>query len=164
VRRERIAELLPTVIRRALPASRPLDAILGIMESMHAPAEEVLARFAEVVNPYTAAERFVPYLAGWLGLDAALGEQTEHAAAPRVRELVAMSSTLAKWRGTAKGLLLFLEIATGVRGFTIDEPHPFHFVLGAPANAATQRELIERIVAAEKPAYVTCELRFDANR
>jgi phage tail-like protein len=159
VKRERIADLLPTVFRRAMPHSPLLVATLAVMEAMHAPSEEALARFGEALNPRTADDRFVPYLASWMGL--------EHVAAgatpvdlTRLRELIAMASTLAKWRGTAYGLILFLEIATGLRGFSVNEPRPFHFVLHAPAAAEPQRELVARIVAAEKPAYVTSEIDF----
>jgi phage tail-like protein len=156
--RERIAALLPTVFRRALPESRPLAAILGVMEAMHAPSEHALAHFDEALNPYSAPPRFVPFLAGWLGFEVA--QTLQSVPEERLRELIAMSSHLAKWRGTAKGLVLFLEIATGLRGFAIDEPRPFHFVLRAPAGASEQRELIARVVESEKPAYVTSELRF----
>ncbi|HEX7151032.1 MAG TPA: phage tail protein [Thermoanaerobaculia bacterium] len=158
MQRELIAQLLPTVFRRALPESRPLDAILGVMEAMHAPSEHALAHFDEALNPYTAPERFVPFLASWMGFD--VGQTLLSVPDRRLRELIAMASTLAKWRGTAKGLVLFLEIATGLRGFVIEEPRPFHFVLRAPAIAAEQRELIARVIESEKPAYVTSELVF----
>ena len=162
MRRQRIAELLPTVFRRALPHSPPLAAVLGVMEAMHAPSERVLAHFDDALNPYAAPDRFVPWLAQWMGLHPILGDDLEILGTDtrRARDLIAMSSMLAKWRGTARGLILFLEIATGLRGFAIEEPRPFHFTLQTPAEADEQRELIMRIVAAEKPAYVTCEVRF----
>lgn len=156
----RIAHLLPAVMRRTLEFSPPLAAILGVMEAMHAPSEEALRRFHEFVNPYAAPERFVPYVAGWVGLELVLDERGGiSAGSARLRELVAASSMLAKWRGTARGLLLFLEIATGLQGFEVSEPRPFHFVLTLPPGAAAHRELIERIVSSEKPAYVTAEIR-----
>lgn len=149
--RERIAELLPTVFRRALPHSQPLAAILGVMEAMHGPSEEALAHFGDALNPRTAPDRFVPFLASWTGLDfVSMGGTPIELA--RLRELIAVSNTLAKWRGTAAGLILFVEIATGLRGFTVEEPRPFHFVLHAPLAALPYQELIERIVATEKPA------------
>lgn len=151
---QNIAELLPTVFRRALPFSPLLAATLGVMEAMHAPTEAALAQFGDALNPRTAPDRFVPYLASWMGLGTANVEIT------RLRELIAMASRLAKWRGTAHGLILFLEIATGMRGFRVEEPRPFHFVLHAPAAAESQRELVARIVATEKPAYVTSEIQY----
>ena len=160
MKRERIAELLPTVFRRALPYSPALDAALGVMETMHGPSEYALEHFGEALNPRTAPDRFVPFLASWTGLDF-----VSAGAAPielaRLRELIATSNTLAKWRGTATGLILFVEIATGLRGYTVSEPRPFHFVLHAPVAALPYRELIERIVATEKPAYVTSDIAFE---
>jgi phage tail-like protein len=159
MRSRQIAHLLPFVMRRAIELSPPLGAILGVMEAMHAPSEAALRRFHEVVNPYAAPERFVPYIAGWAGLEPVLDERGEiSSGTARLRELVAASNRLAKWRGTARGLILFLEIATGLRGYSIDEPRPFHFVLTLPAGAAAHRPLIERIVSSEKPAYVTAEI------
>lgn len=159
MRSRQIAHLLPFVMRRAIEFSPPLGAILGVMEAMHAPSEAALRRFHEVVNPYAAPERFVPYIAGWAGLEPVLDERGEiSSGTARLRELVAASNRLAKWRGTARGLILFLEIATGLRGYSIDEPRPFHFVLTLPAGAAAHRPLIERIVSSEKPAYVTAEI------
>ena len=155
----RIAHLLPVVMRRAIEFSSPLAAVLGVMEAMHAPSEAALSAFHEVVNPYAAPERFVPYLASWVGLEPVLDERGAiSSGTARLRELVAASNRLAKWRGTARGLILFLEIATGLQGFEVAEPRPFHFTLTLPPGAAPHRPLIERIVSSEKPAYVTAEI------
>ena len=63
------------------------------------------------------------------------------------------------------GLVRFLETATGVEGFVVDEevdaagrPRPFHCVVRAPAAARRLRDLVQQIVEAEKPAFVTYEL------
>ncbi len=159
MKRERIAELLPTVFRRALPHSPPLAAVLGVMEAMHGPSEKALAHFGDALNPRTASDRFVPFLASWTGLDF-VSEGATPIDLSRLRELIAMSSVLAKWRGTATGLILFVEIATGLRGFSVEEPRPFHFVLHAPLAALPWQELIGRIVLTEKPAYVTSDVVF----
>jgi hypothetical protein len=63
----------------------------------------------------------------------------------------------------------FLETATGLSGYRIEEEvmdeqgqaRPFHICVRAPAGAERYRALIQQIVEAEKPAYVTYELRFD---
>ncbi|HVR84197.1 MAG TPA: hypothetical protein VMU54_07800, partial [Planctomycetota bacterium] len=86
----------------------------------------------------------------------------------RLRELVAGAAYLSQWRGTWRGLGRFLEIATGVSGFTVEESVagtdgeliPFHIRIGVPRNARVHRTLIERIITLEKPAYVTFELDF----
>ena len=84
----------------------------------------------------------------------------------RLRELVAEASDLARWRGTTRGLVRFLEVATGLEGFGVDEApmdeagrlRPFHVVVHGPAQAVEMRPLIERIVESEKPAHVTCDI------
>ena len=86
----------------------------------------------------------------------------------QLRELIALASELSKWRGTLKGLKLFLETATANEGFEItDIPKnsgikviPFHIEVVAPEKSWPQRGLIERIIEQEKPAYVTYGLRF----
>jgi hypothetical protein len=91
--------------------------------------------------------------------------------AGRLRELIAAAAHLSSWRGTAYGLVRFLEIATGAHGFRLEEtvvgkngsPVPFHVRAVAPESATEQRELIERIVKLEKPAYVTWELVFEGS-
>jgi phage tail-like protein len=162
--RAEIAQLLPLVIQRSVDRSPPLAALLGVMESMHEPSLAVLATFDAVLNPFTTPDRFVPVLASWLGLEPILELRSDGSAGissgtGRLRELAAASARLGKWRGTAKGLLEILAVATGVSGFTIDEARqPFHFDLHVPAAAAVHGDLIDRIVAMEKPAYVTCNV------
>ena len=175
MKRTEINRLLPVVIQRTILPGTPLDAILKVMEGLQAPSEDVLEHLDSFFNAYRAPDAFVPYLASWVDLERlfiAVPEEFEGVIPPfpsgtaRLRELVASAAYLAKWRGTAKGLIRFLEIATGVHGFTIDEnvpeanglPRPFHIVVHAPAETAPYQALITRIVDLEKPAYVTYEL------
>jgi hypothetical protein len=87
-----------------------------------------------------------------------------------LREVVAQASGMARGRGSSRELISFLQVATGMSGFSIDEratdendqPMPFHVVIRGPAEAGAVQPLIDRIVQAEKPAYVTYELRFGA--
>jgi hypothetical protein len=79
--------------------------------------------------------------------------------------LVATAAQLSKWTGTAQGLRLVLQTATGRDDFELREnsdreqkPRPFHLTVVAPASMKEHRDVIERIIAAEKPAYVTCEM------
>jgi hypothetical protein len=86
----------------------------------------------------------------------------------RLRELVAAAVDISRWRGTARGLLLFLTTATGRTDFEVDEavpgpdglPRPFHVRVRAPSEVEAHRLLLERIIEREKPAYVTYELLF----
>jgi phage tail-like protein len=180
-----IASLLPGVFQSALhPAQagivepdRRLAALLGVMETLQAPVEDVLGGLHHHIDPRQAPPRFIPYLAGWVDLDwllLATPGQSSATSTPlasglgNLRELVASAVELARWRGTAGGLLRFLDIATGVPGFDVQEnvtgdpptPRPFHLRILAPQAAEAYRPLIERIVVAEKPAYATYELVF----
>jgi P2-related tail formation protein len=182
MKRNEIEQLLPEVIRRTIRPGNPLAALLEVMEALHAPSEEVLAELDRYLDPYRAPDSFVPYLARWVDLQRFLSEFRESepssggpASVPfagglgRLRDLIAAAATLSKWRGTARGLLRFLETATGVHGFEIDEtvpgpdgnPRPFHLRVRAPAASKRYRALVERIIEMEKPAYVTYELTFE---
>jgi phage tail-like protein len=162
MKRTEIARLLPGVFQRALDGG-PLLALLDVMEALHAPSEAVLADLDALFNPYRAPDAFVPLLARWVDLDLPVTTGLG-----RMRELVAAGVELSRWRGTARGLRLFLQTATGVKDFVIDErvpgpdgrPRPFHFQVSAPAPLEPHRVLLERIIEREKPAYVTHELRF----
>ncbi len=179
MKQDEIARLLPDIFRRTLRPGSPLNALLGVMEDLEAPSEEILANLDDFFDPYRAPDRFVTFLAGWVDLERVLVESPEErtvtAAEPlpsgigRLRELIAAAAYMSKWRGTSKGLLRFLETATGVPGFVIDEqvpdaqgqPRPFHIRVHAPPETAVYQVLLERIIAIEKPAYVTHELLFD---
>lgn len=193
MKRAEIELLLPEIIRRTIPppgsrvidATHPQDAnplplLLDVMELLHEPDEAVLATIDKYFDPYRAPDAFVAYLAGWVDLDDLWVTNPQEFTAKtlppfpsgvgRLRELVAASAYLSRWRGTARGLLTFLETATGVKGFRIDEqvldeedePIPFHIRVHVPEAAGQFRALIERIVIKEKPAYVTYEIVIEA--
>jgi phage tail-like protein len=174
---EAIQSLLPTVFQRTATEGSPLAALLDIMETLHAPSEETLERFADHLSPYRTPDRFVAYLACWVGLERILTDHPEDYARSlppfpsgtgRLRELIATAAWHARWRGTARGLIHFLETATGVAGFTVDEQVPgedgqvraFHIRVVAPPAVRPLEGLVRRIVESEKPAYVTAELAY----
>lgn len=158
-----IKNLLPSMFRQAAGNGSPLSAILGVMEGLHATTEETLGGLDAVFDPLRTPDRFVPFLAKWVDLDWITGEGGFSMDTCRFRELIAIAWYLSQWRGSARGLLLFLETATGVQGFSIRENLtdgkgqviPFHIEVAVPAEAAAQLHLIERIIENEKPAYVT---------
>lgn len=169
-----IKRLLPSIFQRAMRSEGPLPAILGVMEGMHAPDESVLSGLETVFDPRRTPDAFVPYLASWMDLEVLL-DVSRTAPTPslstgvgRLRELVANAATLSHWRGTRKGLTLFLETATGVSGFDVNETvlgangqvRPFHLRITAPERLTAHRSLVQRIIELEKPAYVTYELVF----
>jgi phage tail-like protein len=177
MKRTEIERLLPGIFQRVVQEGTPLFAILEVMEALQAPDEAVLNQLDAFFDPYRTPDAFLPFLASWVDLEWLLLEVPEEfaASAPlpfpsgpgRLRELVAAAAYLAQWRGTAKGLIRFLETATGVQGFTIEEqvvgpdgqPRPFHLRVHVPQKATPYRVMIEQIIETEKPAYVTYELQ-----
>jgi phage tail-like protein len=170
---------LPLVFQRTLEPGSPLDAVLAVMEALHAPSEQILEDIDSIFDPIRTRPEFVPLLARWVDLAWTFDRQMldpklQGEEGPlstglgRLRELVAAAPHLAQWRGTRLGLLRFLETATGIKGFGIDDapvdaaggPRPFHLVVRAPDQAAPYRALVRRIIEVEKPAYVTYDLQF----
>jgi phage tail-like protein len=165
-----IAQFLPAVFRNRLEGDAVLSSVLDVMEMLHAPIEAVLAEIDATYDPRRASAPFVAMLARWVDLERVDDTGTDRTArladdvpVGRLRELVARSFEISQWRGTSRGLALFLELATGVDGFLIEEPSAndpasaFHLRVHVPAAAANAMRLIERIVDSEKPAYTTWE-------
>lgn len=167
MRRAAIERLLPAAYQRAARPGTPLRALIEVMEALHAPDEEVLAGVDDLFAPYRAPDGFIAYLTRWIAMDHVFASSRPDAALPlpvgRLRDLVARGAALAQWRGTPAGMLLAVQVATGVAGFVIDEPadRPFHLVVRVPSVAADQLGLITRLVAAEKPAATTFEVLID---
>jgi phage tail-like protein len=171
MRAEEIARLLPAVYQDAVADSPVLGALLSVMETMHAPDEAAITGFSAYLDPRRAPDAFVRMQAGWLALEPYL--EDEHLVDRRVtispgplRDLVAIAARAARLRGTEKTIIEVLTAATGVKGFEIEEnppdaagrPQPFHIRVTVPAAASNQVELVNRLVAGERPAWVTYEL------
>lgn len=165
---ETIAGLLPDVLRRTNVPGGVLDVLLAVMAEQHRPVESVLEHFDVYVDPYRCPASFVPYLARWVGYDWLLpGDPTGRAALPTgdgpLRHLVAEAAELARLRGTGPGLTRMLELAVGVAGFAVEAgppDRPFTIVVRAPASALPFAHLVARIVAHDKPAFVTAEVSY----
>ena len=184
MKRDALKHLLPEVFQRTLQPGSPLNALLEVAEKLHEPSEQILQNLSAVFDPRRTPEAFVPLLAHWVDLESLFEDFHDNRRAPkslhapfspglgRLRELVAAATALAHWRGTAKGLLLFLQTATGLRGFEINERvvgpdgklKPYHIRIRAPKSSAGHQALIERIIEFEKPAYVTYALEFSTDR
>jgi phage tail-like protein len=175
MKQNEIKQLLPSVIQRTVHEGNLMEAFLQVMEDLHTPTEDILVKIDAVFDPYRTADRFVPFLASWVDFDYVLGGLSDEevlrspAYAPWMsclRNLIAHAAYLSQWRGTNKGLITFLQLATGIGGFKIDEAvldeekkiRPFHLKITVPPGAAAFTDLIKRIVDTEKPIYVTYEL------
>jgi phage tail-like protein len=165
VQRPQVDQLLPGMFQRAAGPGTVVAAALDVMAELHEVDEAILADIDATFDPYRAPDRFVPFLARWVDLDRLLPPDTsggDHIPfAPGygcLRNLVATGAELAQWRGTSAGLRWFLRLATGIDGFTIVEDvpgRPFHIEVHVPPDATPYLELVERIVAMDKPAFVT---------
>lgn len=171
-----IERLLPGVFQRGVDGDTPLRSVLGLMESMHEPSERILEELDRFFDPRRTTDPFVPYLAGWVGLrwiharspdDFAESQPRPFPAGTgRLAELVAWSAYHTRWRGTSRGLVHFLETATGVSGFEVDDQPrdengvrmTYHLRVRIPKAAEIYADLVRRIVDHEKPAHVTYEV------
>jgi phage tail-like protein len=180
---DQIVRLLPEIYQQARLRDRAaaadgegslLDALLDVMTAHHAPVEAALADLDASFDPRRAAEPFVKLLASWMSLapylsvqrlgedgTAASGGSGRGLSGTPLRELTARAAELARLRGTADGLRIFLEVATGLDGFVISErPGGFSATVTAPAAARPLDGLISLIVAREKPAFTTVEVAY----
>jgi len=168
MRTDRLSELLPAVFRNTAGEATTMAGLLEAQVALLDPAERTLERLEEHFDPWRAPAPFVDMLARWVGLggllidpDPATGLEREPPL-DRRRALVAAGARLTALRGTSAGLVLVLELGTGVRGFSTaeDERRPFHVTVHAPRAARVQRRWIARAVACEKPAHVTADVVF----
>jgi phage tail-like protein len=164
--------LLPDVIRRAVVPGSPLGALLAIMEDLHAPSEAILADLPAMIDPLRTPDRFVPMLARWVDLERLNEAEGGGIDTARMRLLVAMSARIGQRRGTLRGLLEVLTIATGLGGYVVDQavpsvsatgrpdgpPRPFHIQITVPAEGAALLDLVRAIVEQEKPAHLTADV------
>jgi len=175
----RIARFLPEVYRAAVQPGSVLLALLGAMEALQAPDEEILAEVDRFIDPARTRDDFVPLLASWFELTPYLDWSGGRAGAgvpmfapglDRLRLLVSKAADLNARRGSRAALEDFLSTATGVAGFAVDEnppdeagrPRPFHIRVRAPAEARRYADLVARIVEGERPGYATYEITYAA--
>jgi phage tail-like protein len=161
--RDQIEQLLPSVIRRTIAPGTPLAALTTVMADLFDPADQAAGTLDTCFDPWRCPERFLPLLAAWVDLPLPVTTGSR-----RLRELIAVAVGLHQVRGTRRALLAFLEAATGVHGFEIDEdvrdatgrPRPFVVAVRAPAAVRAHAAMIERLIESERPAQVRCELAF----
>ena len=175
MKQDKIKTFLPAVFQRTVHDGNPQAAFLSLMEILHEPTEEVLAGVDRFFDARRTPDEFVPFLARWVNLDRVFAaddtNELDSPLRPKIgylRELIANATYLSKWRGTKKGLLLFLQTATGEKDFEIEErvkgedglTKPFHLKIRAPQAVEAQADLLSRIIESEKPVHLTYELVF----
>ena len=173
MKQDEIVLLLPEIFRRTFKPNgkgtngngNVLSALLGVMERLQDPDEAILEDLDHYFDPdlVPVAKRgaFLPFLARWVDLDWLLPQSGDYEAGLYcLHDLILSAPLLASVRGTRQGLEQFLETATGLRGFQVeDDPdRPFHIIIRCPYVPEQMRPLVMRIAAGEKPAYVKCRL------
>ena len=175
--RQRILRYLPENYQLAAVDERGvMAAMLAIMEAMHAPVDRVLRSIDSYFDPFRAPDPFVLMQASWLGLDRyfdwsggipGVGEARYPAGTDQLRLLIAEFPVLVRSRGTHHSLTRFLEVATGVPGFVVADgksaDEAFHILVEYPGQAKPLEDLVKRIVAGERPAHATWEVRMIAD-
>jgi phage tail-like protein len=150
----RLLDLLPDIYHTDFMAR-----FLGIFESILAPIEWNVDNFDLYLAPGTAPADFVPWLANWfkMALDPAWSEMQR-------RTLLSEAHQLYARRGTRWALGRVLEIYTGHSPEISDQGkalEPFTFIVRLPLRVGElERQSIERIVNANKPAHTTYKLEF----
>jgi len=161
--REQIEQLLPSVVRRAIVSGNPLAALTAVMADLYDPVEDAAGQLDGYFDPWRCPERFLPLLAAWMDLPLPVTTGPS-----RLRELIAVAAEHHQVRGSRRALLAFLEAATGLRGFEVDEivrdaagqVRPFVVAVRAPEAARAHAAMVERLIDRERPAHVRCELSF----
>lgn len=166
-----IQKFLPENYRFAAADPRGVTrAMLEVMEVLHAPDEDIVDEIDSFFSPVrvdASHADFVLLQASWLGLERyfnwsggrpGAGTPNFPGGIANLRLLVAEAANLLRERGMETTLLRFLTLATGTTGFRIESESRFHFTLVAPDAARSQADLIERIVADERPAHTTYDI------
>jgi phage tail-like protein len=161
--RERIEQLLPSVVQRAIVPGNALAVLTQVIADLFDPADQAAGTLDGYFDPWRCPERFLPLLATWVDIPLPVTTGSR-----RLRGLIAVAVGLHQVRGTRRALLAFLEAATGLVGFEIDETvrdvagrvRPFVVAVRAPEAARAHAAMIQRLIESERPAQVRCELAF----
>ena len=132
---------------------------LALFESILAPIEWNVSNFDLYLHAGTAPLSFLPWLASWFGVtfDSTWSEAQR-------RTLLAEACQIYARRGTRWALARVLEIYAGHAPEIVDQAEaqtPFTFTVRLPARRREiNRELLQRIIDANKPAHTSYTLEF----
>ncbi|MDX2228501.1 MAG: phage tail protein [Leptolyngbyaceae cyanobacterium bins.349] len=176
-------QFLPAVYREVDFIGR----LMKIFEESFEPAVNTLQTLWAYLDPMTAPEALLPFLAQWVGW------QNESAwTVEQQRSLIKRAIEIYRWRGTRRGLQFYLHIYTGLpmhhptrspqqqpiqiqtasrRGFVVGEtelgpmailgggkPFHFHVRLCPDLDHWIDEGLVRKIIEQEKPAVCTYDL------
>lgn len=136
---------------------------LAIFEAIYTPAEWNIDNFDMYLDPNTAPEGFLPWLANWFSISFDPSWSVE-----KRRTLLSEAHLIYAKRGTRWSLSRALEIYTGSQPEIEDllkGEDPFTFNIKIPiAEKEVDRALIENIIDISKPAHTNYILKFQATR
>jgi phage tail-like protein len=124
---------------------------LLIFESIWEPIERRQDQIGMYFNPHTCPPGFLPWIADWLALSINTDWPEQ-----RIRRFIAEAMDLYRWRGTRYGLERMIEVCTGIAPQITEPPgQPFVFqvAMKLPQQTDVDRDLIEQLIVAHKPAH-----------
>lgn len=179
----RYLEFLPQIYREIDFLGR----FLQIFEATFEPDVQILANLWAYLDPLTAPQGMLEFLAYWMGW-----QILPYLTLEQQRSLIRNALEIYRWRGTRQGLRLYLHLATHLpldehqpheddkhigiyeffsRGLVLGETHlgfdavmggvrPFHFTvcLRPEPNNFVDEQLVRTIIEQEKPAFCTYDL------
>lgn len=137
-----------------------LGRFLLIFQSIWEPLEHRQDHLPMYFDPRTCPEPFLLWLADWLGV--VVGSISEEG---RLRMLLGEAVELYRWRGTRYGLTRMIEISTGITPVIAETPENaavLHIRVSVPRKSKVDRDAIERLVVANKPAHTAYVLEVRA--
>ena len=151
---------------------------LSIFEQAFDPAVQTLETLWAYLDPITAPEALLPFLAHWVAWEMDSSWDIE-----RQRLLIRNCLTLYRWHGTRYGLRFYLHLYTGLpleqikireifeQGFVLGTTcigensmlgggRPYHFIVELYPERLNQveQQLVREIIERQKPAFCTYEL------
>lgn len=121
VARESYVKWLPAIYQRSDALGRNfIRDVLWIVQHLFGSIEEQLDSLHQYFDPFETPERFLPWLGGWSAMRLEVDWPTS-----RKRRLIKNAIELYRWRGTVKGLGLFIKLFTGFEPTIIENEWPF---------------------------------------
>jgi phage tail-like protein len=128
-----------------------LARFLLLFQNVWEPLEQRQDHIEMYFDPRTSPANFLPWLASWLDLSF-----NQHWPETRRRRLLAEASDLYRWRGTRYGLVRMIEVCTGITPEVTDnpsQPYVFDVKISLPKDGDIDKNLIEELIQAHKPAH-----------
>jgi len=161
---------LPPAMRATLAPGTPMHDIVAVMSGIVAERAAVIDAAASLFDPSTTPEAFLPWLAEWYGFDWLFVDPADPrralpmarafpTGAARLRALLVAWPQLTHRRGSADGLRLTLELATGLQSIAVHHVPARQHVSAFLLNRSSDLQpWLARLIASERPAHMTWSL------